>query len=118
MIDFTLIFLSVFLNALAQIFLKIASSKLNASVTILEKVKSIIIDLNFLLGFLCYGVSIVVWVYVLSRVKVSIAYPMQSMGYIIGTLLAYLILSETVTHANIVGLILITSGVLIISRSI
>ena len=118
MFKFLLIISSVFLNSLAQIFLKVASGKLNNGTNTLTKFKLLIFDLNFLMGFLCYGVSILIWIYVLSKVPVSIAYPMQSMGYIIGVLLAYFFLKESLNLSIVSGLILITVGVVLIARQI
>ena len=34
-------------------------------------------------GMACYAVSLVVWIMALSRVPVSIAYPMLSIGYVV-----------------------------------
>ena len=65
----------------------------------------------------CYGLSVVVWIVGLSRVPVSQAYPVLSVGYIITALLAWSTLGESVTAARWAGIGLIIVGVLLVSRS-
>ena len=47
-----------------------------------------------------YGVSLIVWILGLSRVPVSIAYPMLSLGYVVNAIAAHYLFGEAVTvHA-------------------
>ncbi len=50
-------------------------------------------------GMACYAVSLVVWIMALSRVPVSIAYPMLSIGYVVNAVLAYFLFGEAITAA-------------------
>ena len=43
---------------------------------------------HFVAGVVCYMVSLVVWIMGLSRVPVSVAYPMLSLGYVINAVAA------------------------------
>ena len=63
-----------------------------------------------LAGLTCYAVSIVVWLYVLSRLQVSPAYPFQAAGYILGAVLAWMFLGEEIRPLNTLGLVLICLG--------
>jgi multidrug transporter EmrE-like cation transporter len=62
-------------------------------------------------------VSVVVWIMALSRVEVSIAYPMLSIGYIVNALLAWWLFGEAVGVQRLVGIGIIIVGVIIIARS-
>ena len=112
-----LILLSVSLNALAQIFLRHAMRDLHFPLTVPSFMERIF-SLGMLGGMLCYAVSIVLWLIVLSRVQVSIAYPFQAFGYVLASLVAWLFLGEGMSVQNIVGLALICLGVIILSLTI
>ncbi len=111
-----LILLSVGLNALAQVFLRHGMRGSDFSISFewfFDKVWS----LSILGGMLCYAVSIVLWLAVLSRVQVSLAYPFQALGYVFASLVAWRFLGEGMTPLNILGLGLICVGVVILSRA-
>jgi drug/metabolite transporter (DMT)-like permease len=74
-------------------------------------------SLAFWLALTCYGLSVGVWIVGLSRVPVSQAYPVLSLGYIVTALLAWATLGESITLARWAGIGLIIAGVLLISRS-
>lgn len=119
-LNFMIVLLSVLLNAAAQIFLKKGSSVL-AEISLQENLigsfVKIISDWYILGGLACYGFSVAVWIFALSRVDVSTAYPMLSIGFIVSVLAAYIFLGESLSLLKIVGIIFITLGVLIISKS-
>ena len=72
----------------------------------------------FILGGLaCYAISVVVWILALSRVEVSVAYPMLSIGYVVNAVAAYLLFGEAVTLQRLVGIGIIVVGVYIVARS-
>ncbi len=68
-------------------------------------------------AMLCYAVSILLWMSVLSKVEVSYAYPFLSVGYVLSAVAGYLLFSENITPIRIVGIIVICIGVILISRS-
>jgi len=68
-------------------------------------------------GILCYGASAVLWIAVLSKVDLSMAYPLVSVGYVVVVLVSWLFLGERIPAPRIVGLGLIVAGVVAISRS-
>jgi len=73
-------------------------------------------DWPFLLGFACYGVSLVVWIAALTRVPVTVAYPMLSIGYVINALIARYWLGETMGLTGWLGIAFIVLGVTLIAR--
>ena len=58
-----------------------------------------------------------VWFVGLSRLPVSQAYPVLSLGYIIAALLAWMVLGETISLARWAGIGLIIAGVMLVSGS-
>ena len=111
-----LLLLSVGLNALAQIFLRhgMKDSDFQASFGWLV---GKLLTPGILGGMACYLVSIVLWLAVLSRVQVSIAYPFQALGYVFASLVAWRFLGEGMTLLNVLGLALICAGVAVLSRA-
>jgi multidrug transporter EmrE-like cation transporter len=66
---------------------------------------------------LCFGVSSVFWLVILSRIDLSYAYPMVSIGYIAVVLFSYFVFKENVSLIRWIGVITICAGVFLISRS-
>jgi len=60
---------------------------------------------------------VIVWILALSRVDVSIAYPMLSIGYVVNALAAWSLLGEALTTQRVVGIGIIIVGVVVLSRS-
>merc|ERR1711991_341156 len=119
--NFSLIMLglvaSIVLNASAQIFIRLSVMNKSLSLnlyTIIEVIKSI----QIWYGMFCYGISIFLWIYVLSKVQVSLAYPFQALGYIFGSFLAWYFLDEKINNLNLIGLIFISIGLIILSLGI
>ena len=70
-----------------------------------------------LAGVACYIVSVVVWLLVLSRVEVSYAYPLLSIGYIVTAFAGRLFFHEAIGVTRWAGIIVICVGVWLITRS-
>jgi drug/metabolite transporter (DMT)-like permease len=111
----------VLLNAAAQLFLKAGTNRIGEFAFSLDNVMPIgmkIASSPFILGGLaCYVVSVVVWILGLSRVPVSIAYPMLSVGYIVNAFLAYMLFGESITAQKLAGIGFIVVGVFLVARS-
>ena len=108
--SFAFILTGVLLNAGAQLLLKAGT---NAAPLGLR----LAIEPHILAGLACYGVSVVVWVVALSKVPVSMAYPMLSIGYVVNAIAAYYWLGEAVTPMRLAGIGVIIVGVFIVARS-
>ena len=112
---------SVSLNALAQISLRSAMIRVppvpSALAPLPEFLLSLVTNLWFLAGMGCYAVSIGLWLAVLSKTEVSLAYPLLSVGYIITAVAGYFWLGEHVNGVRILGILFIGVGIFFISRS-
>jgi len=116
-----LLLLGVTLNAVAQLLLKAGTNAVGRfefsaanAVPIGFKLAT---EPHILGGIACYVVSVVVWILALSRVEVSIAYPMLSIGYVLNALAAWYWLGEAVTPARLAGIGIIIVGVYVVARS-
>lgn len=68
-------------------------------------------------GFLLFALSSITWLVVLSRVELSFAYPMVSIGYILTVLISWRYLGEHVSLLRWIGVTVICVGVLLLSKS-
>ncbi|MES2534351.1 MAG: 4-amino-4-deoxy-L-arabinose transferase [Pseudomonadota bacterium] len=118
---FGFIFTGIILNALAQLFLKAGTNAVGAIHLTMETwfatgVK-LATQLPILAGLACYVVSLIVWIIGLSRVDVTIAYPLLSLGYIINAFGAWYFLGEIVSTQRILAIGVIIVGVALLARS-
>jgi multidrug transporter EmrE-like cation transporter len=69
------------------------------------------------IGLSFYGVSVVLWLGALSRVPVSVAYPMLSAGYVVNAIAAAFLFGEALSLSKTVGIVLIIAGVVVLARA-
>jgi drug/metabolite transporter (DMT)-like permease len=118
--DFAVLGCGVLLNALAQLGLKSATGT-TGPLTTSGAVWSHAFDLLrvpslwFALG--AYALSVVVWLIGLSRVPVSQAYPLLSLGYVLNIGLAWWLLGEVPNVQRVAGIGVIVLGVVLVARS-
>ncbi len=111
-----LILLSVGLNAAAQLFLRAAMRTglpvgLSAAATLLD----IGLRPGILAGLACYGFSLLLWIYVLSKTDASFAYPFLGLGFVIVALAGFALLGEPLSPRKIVGTLIIAGGVVVLA---
>jgi multidrug transporter EmrE-like cation transporter len=68
-------------------------------------------------GLLCYALSAVLWIAVVSKIDLSLAYPMVSVAYVAVFVASWFLFGEKISAIRIAGLVLIVAGVVVISRS-
>ncbi len=116
-----LLLLGVLLNALAQLGLKSATASTGAIMlernSLVAAAGTFLATPIFWAALAAYGLSVIVWVIGLSRVPVSQAYPLLSLGYVLTALGAWALLGETLSVQRITGIAVIIAGVVLISRS-
>jgi multidrug transporter EmrE-like cation transporter len=120
-ISFALILTGVLLNACAQLLLKAGVNAIGhfefSSGNMLPIGIKLATQLPIIGGLACYGISVIVWILALSRVDVSIAYPMISLGYIVNALAAWYFFGEIISLQRMAGIGIILIGVYIVARS-
>jgi multidrug transporter EmrE-like cation transporter len=107
---FSILVAGVVLNASAQLLLKAGTNAMALG-------PRLALEPHVLGGLACYAVSVVVWIVALSRVPVSIAYPMLSLGYVINAFAAWQLLGESMSMQRLAGIALIVAGVVVVARS-
>lgn len=121
MLIFALILLGVLLNAGAQLFLKAGMSQIGhfefSVANALPIAMKIIVNPPIITGLSLYVFSVAVWLLVLSRVQVSFAYPMLSIGYVVNALAAYYLFGEPLTSVRLLGIFIIIAGVYLVAQS-
>lgn len=120
-ISFALILIGVLLNAGAQLLLKAGTNAVGQFAfdrgNILPVGWQLATEPHIVGGIACYVISVGVWVLALSRVEVSIAYPMLSIGYVVNAMAAGYLFGEAVTPMRLVGIGIIILGVFVVARS-
>jgi len=116
-----LILLSVSLNASAQLLMRSGMRRVGevgSNIPDLIKHAPAMLFNFFLWGAIAaYIVSVVLWMVVLSKVEVSFAYAFLSLGFVIVTILGYLIFHENITWIRAFGIGLICAGVFCVAQS-
>ena len=120
-VTFALLMTGVLLNAAAQLLLKAGTNAVGrfdfTAENVLPVGMKLALEPHIAGGLACYVVSVAVWIVGLSRVPVSIAYPMLSVGYIVNALAAWYLFGESLTAQKLVGIAFIVCGVFLVARS-
>lgn len=99
-----LILFSVACGVIAQLLFKRGMTGKELSLTTL-------MNLNVVIGFALYGLASLTWLIVLSKVQLSSAYPMLSLGYVAVLLLSAWLFHEPLTTKKLIAVGLIVLGV-------
>lgn len=120
-VTFALLMTGVLLNAAAQLLLKAGTNAVGrfefTAANVLPVGMKLALEPHIAGGLACYVVSVAVWIVGLSRVPVSIAYPMLSVGYIVNALAAWYLFGESLTAQKLAGIAFIVCGVFLVARS-
>ncbi|MEP2990806.1 MAG: EamA family transporter [Parasphingorhabdus sp.] len=116
---FLLILFSVTLSALAQLALKTgtAAARVPNSPGVGNEAFALAQNPLIWSGLFLYGLGAVLWLFVLGRVPLSVAYPFVGMGFILTMAAGALVLGEEMSAARIGGTLLIAAGCVLVARS-
>ncbi len=120
--SFLLVIISSLLGVVGQIFLKMGMERLGvlnlSGLTAgLQTASQVITTPLVILGLGCYGVSAAVWLVVLSRLDISLAYPLLALNFVLVPFLGWLFLGEQIPFYRWIGVGIILVGVIVISRT-
>jgi multidrug transporter EmrE-like cation transporter len=120
-VSFSLLMTGVLLNAGAQLLLKAGTNAVGTfeftAGNIVPVGARLAMQPAILGGMACYVVSLVVWIMGLSRVEVSMAYPLLSIGYLINAVAAWYLFGESVGALRMTGIGFIIVGVFLVAKS-
>ena len=116
--DYILLFFNVLLTVMGQILLKQGVSKVGVINfrELVPKLTQVILNPYVIGGISIYGFTTFVWLVILSRVKLSIAYPMLSLGYVLTIPFSWLFFKESIPRVRIIGAIIICIGVYLVAQ--
>ncbi len=115
-----LVIISAILDALAVLFIKLSFNQfgvipLSSSNAFLEYFQVFLKSPMAILGVLFYALSPFLWFLALSRLEVTLAYPiLVSLHLLLTAILAVLLLGEQMTLYKLLAIILILTGVYLI----
>lgn len=84
----------------------------------LSNIPKVITSVHIWLGLGIYGVATVLWFYILSKAadKFSVVYPLGSLAYALGVVVALVIFKENIPVTRWIGVFLILLGCVLIAR--
>ena len=116
-----LILLTVTLSACAQLALKLGVAKPQMAAAmqsgIVDALIGAMLSPFIWTGLIIYGLSVAMWLWVLAKVDLSIAYPFVGVSFLITMAFGYFLLDENVTPMRILGTVLIASGCVLVGKS-
>jgi multidrug transporter EmrE-like cation transporter len=122
-----LIFISVLLASGSQLVLKIGMTSPAVQDALAMRREGVIGPGSLLIGIgthpavlaglFCFGLSAVVWLFVLSKIDVSQAYPCVALGIVLTVLGGGLLLGEDISLTRWLGLAVIVGGVGLVAAS-
>lgn len=115
-----LVLLTAVLNAAAQLLLKAGMSRIGefsfSAHNFMPIAHKVILSPFIVLGLLVYVTSVSLWLLVLSRIPVGVAYPMASLAYIFNALGAFILFREHINLIQVSGIFVIILGVYLIAQ--
>lgn len=112
---YLLLFSSIFLGVVGQLFLKSGLAQREISLSFNSLISTILSPKVFA-GFFSYGLSSIVWLFVLKKFPLSVAFPSLSMSYVVIMVLSWKLFNEQLTINKIGGCLLITLGVCLLFK--
>jgi multidrug transporter EmrE-like cation transporter len=110
----------VLLNAAAQLMLKAGATRAVegwlSDGNLISNCLRVVFSPFIFGGLTCYVISVTLWIIVLSRVPVSMAYPMLSIGYIVNAVAAYFLFHEVLSFTQMIGIGVIIVGIFLVAR--
>lgn len=117
-----LILFSVALSGLAQVCFKlgVSSAPVRTAMGVAsppEVLLAFAASPGVLAGLAMYGIGTLVWLHVLARADLSLAYPFVGLSFVITAVFGYLLFNEAPTPAKLVGTALVIAGVVLLGRA-
>lgn len=104
-------------NASANVLIRWGMKDLELSLAQpVEALKSILLNVRVMSGIALFAMNVLAYAYALSKIRLSVAYPvMTSLGLIIVLLLSWQLMGERITPVQVGGTALIIGGVVLVA---
>ena len=116
--DYLLLFFNVLLTVGGQLLLKQGMINVGRVGSLRDAIPMLMKAFSnpFVLGGIgVYGFTTMLWLVLLSRLKLSVAYPMISVGYVLSIFFAWLFFKEHVPKIRVIGAAVICIGVYLVA---
>lgn len=113
---FSLALIQSALLAIGQVMLKLGVGRMETFGWNEKFWNSVLFNWQFALSGLCFGAGSLLWMYIVKRFPLSMAYPMISLSYVFGLVAAALVFHESVDYKKWIGVALIIGGCALISK--
>lgn len=117
-----LIVANVAMTSFAQIVLKAGMGapdvvRALAAETRLPAMLTVLLHPWIVVGLLLYAGAALVWLLVLSKVEVSLAYPFVGLGFVVTMGLAWAFLGEAISVGRVTGTLMIAAGIVVLAKT-
>jgi len=96
---------------------KIGTPNLRDIKSYLDFLKRTLADPGIWIGFGCVTIGICIWLVALAQADLSIAFPLDSMQYIMTLVAAHILLGEKINRKKLIGTLLVMSGIILVAMS-
>lgn len=117
LLDLTAILISIFFGVAGQLLLKTGMLRVTQyGGTLVAEYARALAQPAVWLGLVSFGVSMLIWLYVLARLELSVAFPFLGLNYVLIMIGSRVLFGETIGPAKIGGTACIVLGILLIAR--
>ena len=110
--DTLLCFVNVAMLVIGQMLFKYGTNGKNLNT--IGSIIKIMFSPVILSGLILYGFATMLWLYILNRVPISRAHPIQAMSYPVMLILAKYVFSETIPYTRWIGIGIVFIGIVFI----
>ncbi len=109
--------LAIIFNATANILMKLGAVRIKTFALSVEGIKAYVFNPFVVTGVIAFGITLILYTYVLSKMNLSIAYPlMTATGFLIVTTFSTLYLKEVILMPQVIGMVLVVGGLWLIAK--
>lgn len=121
MIYHIILFMDILLGAVAQVLMKIGMQRHGKPNTQLKTLHKEVIRMYLgkyvFMGIILYSMSFLIWLFVISKIDLSYAYPLVSMNFVLIAVFSKIFFRENVSRKRWLSIALILVGVILVTLS-
>lgn len=119
MVNLLLLIISILTTAIAQVLIKYGALQTGGLIfnKFFETIPKVIFNPFIFLGLTIMAVGSLLWIQVLTKLDLSLAYPAVASAYVIVTILSAIVFSEVISPLRWLALTIIVLGVVLLSQS-
>ena len=118
--DFLLLICNVLFTVTGQLLLKqgmLQVGRVEGVSRVIHKLIQAFMNPFVIGGIATYGFTTMIWLVILSRVKLSVAYPIISLGYLLSILFSWIFFKESIPRIRVLGAVVICIGVYLVASA-